>query len=77
MKLDYALMLNIVLKKMKKCHNDEKNHYCLNHDFGCIESSYDDCLECGKILDFDKCTKCKEGYELGNYDLCYEIENNE
>ena len=29
------------------------------------------------ILDFDKCTKCKEGYELGNYDLCYEIENNE
>jgi len=60
----------------QRCQNDENHHYCLNHDFGCIESPYDDCLECGNILDFDKCTKCKEGYELGNFDLCYEIENN-
>ena len=60
----------------KKCKINENGYFCLNKDFGCIETYFDDCLECGDILDFDKCTKCIDGYEIGEYDLCYEIEEN-
>ena len=61
--------------KCIKCKIDENGYYCLNKDFGCIETYFDDCLECGNNLDFDKCTKCIDGYEIGEYDLCYEIED--
>ena len=58
----------------QKCLINENGKYCLNKDFGCIETYFEDCLECGDILDFDKCTKCKDGYKIGEYNLCYEIE---
>ena len=59
-----------------KCKINENVYYCLNNDFGCIETYFNDCLECGDILDFDKCTKCIDGYEIGEFGLCYEIEDN-
>ena len=60
----------------KKCQINENGYYCLSHDFGCIETYFDDCMECDDILDFDKCTKCIDGYEIGEYNLCYVIEDN-
>ena len=46
--------------------------FCLNKDFGCVESFYGNCLECHNTLDFDICSKCIEGYELNNYNVCIE-----
>lgn len=56
-----------------KCRNDENGYFCLNHIFGCIKKYFNKCLECDKILDFEKCTKCFEGYELNEYDECVKI----
>ena len=58
----------------KKCENNWKNTYCLNSEFGCIETIYLDCLECDDYLDFNKCTKCMEGYELDENGLCIDEE---
>ena len=53
-----------------KCRNDEEGYFCLNHIFGCIKKYFNKCLECNNILDFEKCTKCFEGYELNVYNEC-------
>ena len=57
-----------------KCLNNEEESFCLNNIFGCIELYYDNCLECNDILKLNKCTKCKDGYEIDYYDECSEIE---
>ena len=57
-----------------KCLNNEEESYCLNNIFGCIELYYDNCLECSNISKLNKCTKCKDGYEIDYYDECSEIE---
>ena len=44
----------------KKCFN----YFCLNNYFGCHEINYDNCLECNDISNFNKCTKCYDGYEM-------------
>ena len=51
-----------------KCKNDAIDEYgfnllfCANKNFGCVEISNDICLRCDDIYDFDKCTKCVDGY---------------
>ena len=58
----------------QKCENNMKNTYCLNSEFGCVETIYLDCLECDDYLNFNKCTKCMEGYELNEKFECIDIE---
>ena len=60
----------------QKCKNDDGN-YCLNKEFGCVETYNDNCLECNDILDFDYCTKCFEGYEINRFGECVEINKDE
>ena len=64
--------------KCKKCLNNEETYYfyCANEIFGCIETYDHYCLECNNILEFNKCTKCIEGYELNEEKECVEIKNN-
>ena len=52
-----------------------QSYFCLNKDFGCVESFYGNCLECDNNLDFDKCSKCIEGYELNDFSVCIESES--
>jgi len=54
--------------KCVKC----KEQFCLNSDFGCVSSFYGNCLECNNILDFDVCSKCIEGFELNEFNICVE-----
>ena len=58
----------------QKCENNMKNTYCLNSNFGCVETIFLDCLECDDYLDFNKCTKCKEEYVLNENYECIDIE---
>ena len=62
----------------KICQKNEETYYfyCSNELFGCIETYDHYCLECNDILDFNKCTKCINGYELNEENICIEIENN-
>ena len=36
--------------------------FVANKNFGCVEIYNDICLRCDDIYDFDKCTKCVDGY---------------
>ena len=60
----------------QKCHNSFSYHFCLNNDFGCVQIFYDNCWECNNNEDFNRCTKCYEGYELNKFDECVPIEVN-
>ena len=59
----------------QKCLNERFDSYCLNNIFGCMHSFYENCLECNDILNFNRCTKCHEGYELNKYSICIKISN--
>ena len=60
--------------KCKTCYNDGFLYsYCMNNDFECVETYSEKCLECNDILNFDKCTKCLEGYELDENGNCLDI----
>ena len=48
------------------------NNFCLNKEFECVATDNKNCLECNDILDFNKCTKCKKGYELDDDNQCAE-----
>ena len=56
----------------QKCKgkNDEEGFFCLNSEFGCVKTLFDNCLKCDNILDFDKCSKCSENYKINDYDIC-------
>lgn len=58
----------------KRCLNDEDNAFCLNPIFGCVETFFDNCLQCNGILDYDKCDVCIDGYELDLFNRCIELE---
>ena len=62
--------------KCIKCPNNDEDilfHYhCLNVIFGCVESFLENCLECNDILDFEKCTKCVDGYKINSKTNKYE-----
>lgn len=55
-----------------KCKNDNNGTYCLNEYFGCEPMIFENCLECNDLLDLYKCTKCIEGYELNQNNICFE-----
>ena len=39
------------------------NNYCLNHDYGCINTNIDHCRRCDSS-DINRCTACEPGYRL-------------
>ena len=44
--------------------------YCLNKEFGCIDSFLHNCIRCDNIFDMDVCTECEEGYKINEYGEC-------
>ena len=60
--------------KCLNCQNSDEQSFCLNEIFGCVELWYDNCLDCNNILEINKCTKCKDGYEIDYYNECSEID---
>ena len=63
----------------KKCKNEGDSYsiffYCLNNYFGCVENLYNEnCVQCNDIFDFEKCTKCEEGYILNEKSQCIKIQ---
>ena len=46
------------------------NSYCLNKDFGCIDSFINNCLRCDDILHLNECTQCERGYILDEEGNC-------
>ena len=64
----------------EKCIKCQKNNpygyygYCLNEEFGCIDSFLEHCIRCDDILDMDKCTQCEDGYEINEYGYCVEVD---
>ena len=63
---------NGVCNKCQK-KEDETLNYCSNIELGCVETNLNNCLECNDVLDFNKCSKCDEGYELDEKNTCKEI----
>ena len=66
--------------KCKKCQKTEDEYYeqCVNNDFRCIEAYYDpNCLECNNLTEIGDCTKCMDGFELDDYNNCFEIEEDD
>ena len=59
----------------QRCHNSFSYHFCLNKNFGCMQIFYDNCWECDDDLNFNKCTKCYDGYKLNKFDVCVPIED--
>ena len=77
----YSLNENGLCVNDKGCKEKEENecltcnaNFCMNKNFECIMTNDKYCLECDDILDFNKCTKCQEGYELNEDNLCVEID---
>ena len=66
--------------KDQKCIKCKKDNpwgypgYCLNEEFGCVDSFLKHCIRCDDIMDMEKCTKCEEGYEIDELGYCVEIE---
>ena len=56
--------------KCKGLENHWWNSICSNAVFGCIETPTKNCLRCDDILEFNKCTECKEGYRKTFYGGC-------
>ena len=54
----------------QRCSNENYEIYCLNEYFECVETTYENCLECNDIFNIHKCTKCYDGYELNKYNIC-------
>ena len=57
-----------------KCRNDENDAFCLNNNFGCVETYTKNCLECNNIFNFRQCDKCIDGYEIDENGECAKIE---
>ena len=60
----------------QKCFSTEEDtyYYCLNSYFGCTQTSSGNCLECNDVSDFNKCTKCLDGFKLDEYGNCDKIQ---
>ena len=60
----------------KKCKKDNPNgyySYCLNKDFGCIDSFHKNCIRCDDILNLDVCNECEEGFKIDKDGRCIKI----
>ena len=70
----YSIVLGVGVDKKdgvcQKCSNENGELYCLNKYFGCVESMYENCLECNDIFNLYRCTKCYEGYEVNMFNVC-------
>ena len=56
-----------------KCQEENPDgyySYCLNKEFGCIDSFHKHCLRCDDLLHLDECTQCDIGYELDKDGNC-------
>jgi len=65
-------------EKCVKCQKDNPwgySGFCLNDEFGCVDSFLKHCIRCDDIMDMDVCTQCEEGYEVDEFGECSEIEN--
>ena len=60
-------------KKCKKENLDGYYSYCLNKEFGCIDTFQKNCLRCDDILNIDTCTECENGYELDKDGNCIKV----
>ena len=63
--------------KCERCQKENPRGYytfCLNEEFGCIDSFLNNCVRCDNIFDMDVCTECEEGYEIDEFGECVEIE---
>ena len=57
----------------KRCQKENLSGYptyCLNKEFGCVNSFDKNCIRCDDIFDLDTCTQCEEGYKIGEYGKC-------
>ena len=57
----------------QKCQKENLkgyDSYCLNKEFGCIDSFHKNCLRCDDILNLNECTQCESGYELDKEGNC-------
>ena len=62
--------------KCVRCNEKSEDNYnlCLNPYFQCVESFAQNCLLCDDGINFDKCTKCIDGYQLDYDNDCAQIE---
>ena len=56
--------------KCQKENPDGYYSYCLNKEFGCIDSFHKNCLRCDDVVNLDECTQCDIGYELDKEGNC-------
>ena len=56
------------------CENNNNQYpwlsFCLNDNFGCIETYAQNCLRCNNIFDFNSCSECLEGFSLNEKGEC-------
>ena len=62
---------NSKMKNVSKGKSLRYFGYCLNKEFGCVDSFLEHCIRCDDILDLDKCTKCEDGYDINEYGYCF------
>ena len=63
--------------KCCKCQNDNPwgyLGYCLNEEFGCVDTFLEHCIRCDDLMNLDVCTQCEEGYEIDEFGGCIKIE---
>ena len=53
-----------------KCRNKIESLFCLNSIFGCVDTTVKNCTICEDMKDFNKCTKCEDGFELNEEGIC-------
>ena len=56
--------------KCLNCKNNENDIFCLNDQFECVETYAENCVECNNIINFNKCTKCANTFELDDKGNC-------
>ena len=46
--------------------------YCANEVFGCVETTYKNCIKCNNLKKIYACTECEEGYIINSFGDCVE-----
>ena len=62
-----------ICKKCQKENPDGYISYCLNKDFGCVDSFNKNCIRCDDIFNLDICTECEEGFVIDKEGKCIKI----
>ena len=61
---------NGICQKCLKEHSGGYYSYCLNKEFGCIDSFLKNCIRCDDIFNLDSCTQCENGYQIDENGYC-------